>query len=75
MVFAQPPPRRRAGQTRRDAYQTPRRRKLSPEQETAIRVKADTCSLRDLAGEFGVSRETVRTVLRDRAPSAAAMPG
>ncbi len=44
--------------------QTPRRQKLSPEQEAALRAQAGTKSLRTLAAEFGVSHETVRAVLR-----------
>ncbi len=64
LVFAYPPPRRLSGRSRRDAYQGPRRRKLVPEQEAAIRTRAGIHSLRELAAEFGVSHETVRAVLR-----------
>ena len=67
LVFAEPPARRRAGRSRRDSYQAPRRRKLVPEQEAAIRANAGNTSLRELAAQFGVSHETVRAVLR--APS------
>ena len=42
----------------------PRRRKLSAEQVAMIRAEADNRSLRELAAEFGVSRETVRAPLR-----------
>jgi hypothetical protein len=45
-------------------YHTPRLRKLSPDQEAAIRRLAATKSLRELAADFGVSHETIRTVLR-----------
>ena len=65
--MAYPPERRRAGASRRDACQAPRRRKLSPEQAAAIRFQAGNRSLRELAGEFGVSHETVRAVLRGAA--------
>ena len=56
--------RRVSGRSKRASYQTPRQRKLSPEQEAAIRASAGNHSLRDLAAEFGVSHETIRTVLR-----------
>ena len=42
----------------------PRQRKLSTEQEAAIRASAGNRSLRELSAEFDVSHETVRTVLR-----------
>ena len=63
-MFAYPPPRRVIGRSRRAAYQEPRRRKLSPEQEAVIRAVAGTKSLRALAADVGVSHETVRAVLR-----------
>jgi hypothetical protein len=66
-----PPARRRVGRSRRDAYQAPRRRKLSPEQRAAIRAQAGNRSLRELAAEFGVSHETVRAVLSAGEPTAA----
>ena len=44
-------------------YRT-RARKLTPEQESAIRALAETKSLRSLAADFGVSHETIRTVVR-----------
>ena len=47
-----------------DQYCVPRRRRLSMEQEAAIRAFAGTKSLRSLAADFGVSHETVRSVLR-----------
>ncbi len=53
-----------AGQSKRVGDHSPRRRKLSAEQEAAIRALAATRSLRTLAAEFGVSHETVRSVLR-----------
>src|SRR5687768_3972727 len=42
----------------------PRQRKLSTEQEAVIPTLAGTKSLRALAAEFGVSHETIRTVLK-----------
>ena len=41
-----------------------RPRKRTPDQEAAIRALATTKSLRLLAAEFRVSRETIRAVLR-----------
>ena len=58
------PARRLSGRSERASYHTPRRRKLSPEQETAIRAEAGYRSLRELAAEFGVSHETIRAVVR-----------
>ncbi len=40
-----------------------RSRKLTPADETAIRVLAGTESLRSLAADFGVSHETVRAIV------------
>jgi hypothetical protein len=58
--------------SRRDAssslrYGT-RARKLSLEQESAIRALAGTRSLRSLAADFWVSHETIRMALRSSAP-------
>ena len=61
---AAPAPRRVSGRSQRASYHTPRRRKLTHEQEAAIRAGAGNRSLRELAAEFGVSHETVRAVLR-----------
>ena len=63
VVIAEVPPRRVSGRSQRTSCHTPRRRTLSPEQEGAIRALAGTRSLRSLAAEFGVSHETVRSVL------------
>jgi hypothetical protein len=56
--------------SRRDAA-TPARycartRKLTSDQESTIRVLAATRSLRSLAADFGVSHETIRSVIRER---------
>jgi hypothetical protein len=64
LCVAPVPPRRVAGQSKRTAYQSPRWRRLSPEQVAAIRADAGNRSLRALAAELGVSHETVRAVLR-----------
>jgi hypothetical protein len=40
-----------------------RARRLTPEQEASIRALAATKSLRELAAEFGVSHETIRSIL------------
>jgi transposase len=60
------PSRRVSGRSQRATYHTPRRRKLTAEQEAAIRALVATKSLRSLADEFGVSHETVRKVVRGR---------
>ena len=64
VVIAEAPRRPLSGRSKRAAYHTPRRRKLSPEQEAVIRAAAGTRSLRELAAEFGVSHETIRAVAR-----------
>ena len=64
MVFAEPPPRRVVGRSRRDALRVPRRGKLTPDQQAAIRSRSSSHSLRALAAEFGVSHETARAVAR-----------
>ena len=65
------PPRRVSGRSKRASYHAPRRRKLSPEQEAAIRSEAGNRTLRELAAAFGVSHETIRTVLRQELPAMA----
>jgi hypothetical protein len=65
------PPRRVSGRSQRTPYHAQRRRKLSSEQEETIRSEAGNRTLRDLAAEYGVSHETIRTVLRQK-PSATA---
>lgn len=66
LLFAETPPRRCVGPSRRDTYREPRRRKLSQEQGAAIRASAGIRTLRELAADFGVSHETVRAALRCR---------
>jgi len=68
--IALPPQRKPAGRSARASYQTPRARKLTPELETEIRRLAGGRSLRDLAAEFGVSHETIRSVIREHTGSA-----
>lgn len=48
--------------------------KLTPDREAAIRALAVTWSLRALAAEFGVSHETVRSVLRATARATGPCP-
>jgi hypothetical protein len=67
VVITSAPPRRAVGTSGREAYQNPRSRKLSLEQEAAIRRQAGNRTLRELAADFGVSHETIRTVLREPA--------
>ena len=64
ILFASIPERRLAGPSRRDAYQHPRARRLSPDQEADLVRMAPGRALRDLAAIFGVSHETVRKTLR-----------
>ena len=61
------PPRRLSGRSRRASYQSPRRSKLTTSQKATIRANAASRTLRELAAEFGVSHETIRTVLREPA--------
>lgn len=58
------PPRRLSGLSKRTTYQTPRPRKLSPAHIAAILANAGNRTLRELAAGFGVSHETIRTVVR-----------
>jgi hypothetical protein len=67
LVIAAAPPRRVAGRSGRTTYRTPRPRKLSLEQVAVIRREAGNRTLRELAAAFGVSHETIRTVLRQAA--------
>ena len=64
VVIAEAPSRRVSGRSKRASYHVLRRRKLSPEQESAIRAEAGNRSLRSLAADFGVSHETVRSTLQ-----------
>jgi len=64
ILFASILPRRQVGPSQRDAYQQPRIRRLSPEQEADLVRLAPGRTLCDLAVSFGVSHETVRLVLR-----------
>jgi hypothetical protein len=64
VVIAEAPLRCASGRSQRTSYQTPRQRKLSHVQESAIRALAATKRLRSLAAEFGVSHETVRVICR-----------
>ena len=63
VAVAKAPPRRVSGQSRRASNQTPRRRKLSSEQEAAIRANVRNRTLCELAAKFGVGHETIRMVL------------
>ncbi len=63
------PPRRVSGRSKRTSYHAPRRRRLSSEQAAAIRSEAGNRTLRELAAAFGVSHETIRTVLRQERPA------
>jgi site-specific DNA recombinase len=67
--LADAPERRPVGRSRRAATHAPRLRKLSPDQAVAVRALAMTKSLRSLAADFGVSHETIRTVVRQPEPA------
>lgn len=67
--IASVPPRRIGGKSQRASDFAPRRRKLSPEQVAAIGREAGNRTLRELAAAFGVSHETIRTVLREERPT------
>jgi Mor family transcriptional regulator len=55
------------GISRREGYLRPRPRKRTREKRATIHSEATSGrALRTLAAEFGVSHETIRTVLRDR---------
>jgi len=62
-LFASIPERRHSGPSRRDAYQQPRARRLSSDQEAELKRVATGQTLRDLAVTFGVSHETIRKKL------------
>jgi hypothetical protein len=62
-----------SGTSKRAPYHVPRRRKLSAEQVAAVRSEAGNRNLHELAAAFGVSHETIRTVLRQESPALAEM--
>lgn len=64
VVVAEASECRSAGVSGRAAEERERPRRLTPEERDAIRLLADTRSLRDLAADFGVSHETIRAVVR-----------
>ena len=66
IVFAAPLGCRRAGRSGRDTYHSRWRRKLTSEQEAAIRADTGNRTLRELVAEFCVRHELVRTVMRER---------
>ena len=66
VVIAVVPPRRVSGRSQRAPYQAPRPRKLSPELVAVIWTLAASKSLRSLAADFGVSHQTIRTLLQER---------
>jgi hypothetical protein len=63
LLIAVRPPLRVAGRSMRATYRSPRQRKLSSEQEAAIRREASNHTLREIAADFGVSHETIRSVV------------
>ena len=65
--LADAPERRQVERSRRAATAKPRPRKLMAQQEATIRLLATSRSLRSLATNFGVSHETIRTVVQQGA--------
>jgi CRISPR/Cas system-associated protein Csx1 len=64
------PERRLAEVSRREGYQRPRPHKHTVEERDAIRSEANSWrSLRNLAAAYGVSHETIRSVLRELRPA------
>ena len=71
MVIATAPECHPTGTSGREAYQRPRARKRTTEERDAVRLEANSGrSLRNLAAAYGVSHETIRTVLREQRPAA-----
>ena len=66
IVIAEPPERRSVGRSCRSSYQRPRSRRLSPSEREAVCALAPNRSLREVAADFGVSHETIRSILRDQ---------
>jgi hypothetical protein len=64
VVIAEAPARRQVGVSARSPYQQTRPRQLSASERAAIFALAPNHTLHELAAEFGVSHETIRTVLR-----------
>ena len=70
VVIATAPERQSTGKLRREGYQLPRPRKLTIEERDAVRLDANSGrSLRNLAAAYGVSHETIRSVLREQPPA------
>ena len=67
ILIGAPTPLRVAGRSKRATYRSPRHRKLPVEQVEVIRAEAGNRTLRELAAEFRVSHETIRTVLGEPA--------
>jgi DNA-binding CsgD family transcriptional regulator len=66
VLVSLPPERRVVGKSGRAAYAIERRTRLTPAEREAVCRRAVTRSLRDVAAHFGISHETVRSILRDR---------
>ena len=77
VVIATAPERQPSGKSGREGYQRPRPRKLTAEEQTAVRGAARRgCSLRTLARAYRVSHETIRAVLcQPRSDASAAKVG
>ncbi len=63
VVVAEAPERHTVGMSGRAAEPIDRARRLTPDDRNAIRLVAETRSLRAVAADLGVSHETVRAVL------------
>jgi hypothetical protein len=64
VVVAIPPERRTVGSSGRAPYSKQRPTRLSSEDRAMILARGKTATLRELADQFGVSHETIRSVLR-----------
>ena len=63
--IASVPPHPLTGKSQRTSSQSLRQGKLTASEKETIRVIADNQSLRKLVAEFGVSHETISTMLRE----------
>jgi hypothetical protein len=70
VVIAAVPERSPVGVSGREGYHRPRPHKLTIDERDAVRLEAKSGrSLRALAAAFGVSHETIRSVLREQHPA------
>ena len=63
VIIGHAPARRQVGISARSPYNQPRPRRLTLSERAAVLVAAPNRTLRELAADFGVSHETIRSVL------------